>query len=159
MQDLPEWIDAYLDDMLSDEQHHLLSEWIQADPEHALQFARMHMLHDRLRNVLTLGPASFMTDQFVAIRPTAKNWRTSWWTTSFARNTAIAAVLIVGMGLIWFSMAVPNASAAIRELDRIIVSSTIAQDRTYEIVVEDISAGLKEKRSSNPERRRPPKRR
>ncbi len=65
MQDLPEWIDAYLDDMLSDEQHHLLSEWIQADPEHALQFARMHMLHDRLRNVLTLGPASFMTDQFV----------------------------------------------------------------------------------------------
>ncbi len=59
------------------------------------------------------------------------------------------------MGLIWFSMAVPNASAAIRELDRIIVSSTIAQDRTYEIVVEDISAGLKEKRSSNPERRPP----
>jgi hypothetical protein len=75
----------------------------------------------------------------------------------FLRTTAAAAVLVAGLVILWFSIGTPTATAAIRELDRIIVNSIRSKDRTYEIVVEDITSEDKGKRSSRPETLRPPK--
>jgi hypothetical protein len=70
------------------------------------------------------------------------------------RTTAAAVVLVAGLVMLWFSIGTPSASAAIRELDRIIVNSIRPKDRTYVVVVEDIAA---ERRGNRPETQRPPK--
>ncbi len=60
---------------------------------------------------------------------------------------------------LWFSIGTQTASAAIRELDRIIVNSMKSKDRTFDIVVEDITTDRRGKRSARPESQRPPKHR
>ena len=49
-----------------------------------------------------------------------------------------ASVVIIGFGLLWINFSQSTASAAIRELNRIIVKNISTQDRTYEIVVEEV---------------------
>ena len=49
-----------------------------------------------------------------------------------------ASVAIIGVGLLWFTFSQSTASAAIGELNRIIVQNMDSKDRTYEIVVEEV---------------------
>lgn len=150
------WIDGYFDDTLSAEQLAALAEWIKSDPEHAVQFANASLLHDRLRNALTTDheDTSFasakhnMRDGYERTPISVLVWRTA------ASLTALAA----GLALLWFNLATPSASAAIRELDRIITSSIRSKDRTYQIVVEAVThLENREKRSDRPESQRPTK--
>jgi hypothetical protein len=155
--DARELIDGYLDEALTADQQDELSAWIKANPEHARIFAEAMLLHDRLRN--TLGAAE--TPE--AIHPSltiASPWDLlggSWMMSPLARTTAAAAVLILGLATLWFNIGTPTASAAIRELDRIIVNSMKSKDRTYDIIVEDITTERRGKRSAKPESQRPPK--
>jgi hypothetical protein len=61
--------------------------------------------------------------------------------------------------LLWFAFGQTNASAAIRELNRIIVQNNVTQDRTYEIVVEEVFLPEQRGASRPPtlESQRPPK--
>jgi hypothetical protein len=155
--DARELIDGYLDDALTADQQAELSAWIKANPEHARIFAEAMLLHDRLRNTLVA------TETREAIHPSlavASPWGWlggSWLMSPLARTTAAAAVLILGLATLWFSIGTPTASAAIRELDRIIVNSMKSKDRTFDIIVEDITTERRGKRSAKPESQRPPK--
>jgi hypothetical protein len=155
--DARELIDGYLDEALTADQQDELSAWIKANPEHARIFAEAMLLHDRLRNTL------FATETREAIHPSlavASPWGWlggSWLMSPLARTTAAAAVLILGLATLWFSIGTPTASAAIRELDRIIVNSMKSKDRTFDIIVEDITTERRGKRSAKPESQRPPK--
>lgn len=163
-------IDGYFDDVLTEQEHVELNRWLQADPEHTIIFAKASMLHDRLRNVL----ASNYTNETKSTEPisseansseadelrlsnrsrhqvgTPRLQATAW------KVLASMAAVAAGLAVLWFSFSSSTASAAIREMDRIILNSIRSQDRTYGIVVEDITtSGRRDKRS--PEMQRPPK--
>lgn len=152
-----ELIDGYLDDALTADQQAELSAWIKANPENARIFAEAMLLHDRLRN--TLGTDGALNDiQLSTNVESPRVWlATLWSTSSLARTTAAAAVLVAGLTAVWFTIGTPTASAAIRELDRIIVNSMRSKDRTFELVVEDIATERRGKRFARPELQRPPK--
>ena len=188
MTDPRELIDGYFDDALTAEEHHTLSAWIKAHPEHARTFAEATLLHDHLRNTLSIDEqainltlpregrggacddagrgdyasgdsqenanittASPKPRSSTSTRPSEADGRYFW------RTSIAAAVLVAGLAALWFSVGTPTASAAIRELDRIIVSSLKSKDRTFEIVVEDITTEHAGKRFAKPESQRPPK--
>lgn len=152
-----ELIDGYLDDALTADQQEELSAWIKANPEHARIFAEDMLLHDRLRNTLAMDETPVAIRRSSNIGPPRGWFGEAWLTSSFARTTAAASVLILGLATLWVSIGTPKASAAIRELDRIIVNSMRSKDRTFEIVVEDTIAERRGKRSAMPESQRPPK--
>ncbi len=150
-------IDGYFDEALAAEQHEALSHWIKANPDHARIFAEASLLHDRLRNTLAMDAVSVAIDQS-STTETSQGWLGgSWLTGSMGRTTVAAALLLVGLAGLWLSIGSPPASAAIRELDRIIVNSMRSKDRTYQIVVEEITTDYTGKRSVQPETQRPPK--
>lgn len=166
MTDPRELIDGYFDDSLTAEQLESLSTWIKADPNNAHSFAHASLLHDRLRNTFTIAeepPVKFTlpregeverpgsTSTSILTIP-SKIERVLFW-----KTTSAAAVLVAGLAILWFSIGTPTATAAIRELDRIIVNSIRSKDRTYEIVVEDIAPEDKGKLFPGPETLRPPK--
>ena len=150
-------IDGYLDDTLTADQQEELSAWLKVNPEHARTFAEAMLLHDRLRNTLAAYETPVALRQSSNIGTTQGWLGEAWLTSSLARTTAAAAVLILGLATLWFSIGTQTASAAIRELDRIIVNSMRSKDRTFEIVVEDITIEPRGKRSASPESQRPPK--
>lgn len=155
--DARELIDGYLDDALTADQQAELSAWIKANPENARIFAEAMLLHDRLRNTLSTAETPDAILPSLTIE-SSRGWLGgSWLMSSLTRTTAAAAVLILGLATLWFSIGTPTASAAIRELDRIIVNSMRTKDRTFEIVVEDITTERRGKRSARPESQRPPK--
>jgi hypothetical protein len=86
-------------------------------------------------------------------------WANSWMTTTMGRSAIAASVLFAVLTLSWLTSGTSTASAAIRELDRIILSNMHSKDRTYEIVVEDVTLPAKRrgKRPLGPEMQRPPK--
>ncbi len=150
-------IDGYFDETLAEDQHEVLCHWIKANPEHARIFAEASLLHDRLRNTLAMDDGSTAIDQSSATE-TAQGWfGGTWLTGSMGRTTVAITVLFVGLGWLWLSMGTPHASAAMRELDRIIVNSMRSKDRTYQIVVEEIATDSRGTRSVRPETQRPPK--
>ncbi|MFO0923355.1 MAG: hypothetical protein U0905_12795 [Pirellulales bacterium] len=138
MMEPKEFIDGYLDDMLTEEQHALLCNWIKADPKNARQFAEAVKLHDQLRNAVCME----LSEQHSVRREGAKatsSWGSrSIFSTSLWSTAASIAVLMVGIGILWFGSGPSTASAAFRELDRIIISNVHSTDRTYQLVVEDI---------------------
>jgi hypothetical protein len=150
-------IDGYFDDDLTADQQKALSEWIKADPENARLFVQSALLHDRLRNTLTLEDSSGDVGLSERIQMPQKRMRRFLLTNTLGRATAAAAVLIVGLSSLWFSIGTPTATAAVRELDRIIVNSLRWKDRTYEIVVEDITPDRQGRQPLGPESKRPPK--
>ena len=151
-------IDGYFDDMLTSDELLALRDWIQSDPEHAKAFARASLLHDRLRDALASGDSTEEASAVTATNLSPDWFRGSLFSTSFWGTTASVTVLLVGIGVLWFSSSTTAASAAFRELDRIIVSSIRSRDRTYEIVVEDISTpNRRGKRSAERDTQRPPK--
>ncbi|MCY2981727.1 MAG: hypothetical protein NTU79_23965 [Planctomycetota bacterium] len=152
-----ELIDGYLDDALTADQQEELSTWIKVHPDHARTFAEAMLLHDRLRNTLAAYETPVAMHRSSTIESRRGGLGGSWLMSSVARTTAAAAVLILGLATLWFSIGTQTASAAIRELDRIIVNSMRSKDRTFEIVVEDITTERRGKRSAMPESQRPPK--
>ena len=152
-----ELIDGYLDEALTADQQEELSAWIKANSEHARIFAEAMLLHDRLRNTLSTAETPDAIHPSLTIE-SPRGWLGgSWLMSSLTRTTAAAAVLILGLATLWFSIGTQTASAAIRELDRIIVNSMKSKDRTFDIVVEDITTDRRGKRSARPESQRPPK--
>ena len=152
-----ELIDGYLDEALTADQQEELSAWIKANSEHARIFAEAMLLHDRLRNTLSTAESPDAILPSLTIE-SPRGWLGgSWLMSSLTRTTAAAAVLILGLATLWFSIGTQTASAAIRELDRIIVNSMKSKDRTFDIVVEDITTDRRGKRSARPESQRPPK--
>ena len=150
-------IDGYFDDVLTPAQHTALSDWIKADPQNAQLFAQAALLHDRLRDSLNNPADQAAAGQVAKPAVSLGGWRpfssASWWSTA-----ASILVLLAGLAALWFSVNPSPASAAFRELDRIIVNSIQSKDRTFEIVVEDISTPARRgKRSFAPEEQRPPK--
>lgn len=163
-------IDGYFDDVLTEREHVELNRWLQADPEHAIIFAKASLLHDRLRNVLASGDSSEpISNEAISTDPISSEANelrhsnnshdqlgnprlhtTAW------KVLASMATVAAGLAVLWISLSSSTASAAIRELDRIIINSIRSQDRTFGIVVEDITtSGRRDKRS--PEMQRPPK--
>ncbi|MEZ6136711.1 MAG: hypothetical protein R3C53_17580 [Pirellulaceae bacterium] len=152
-----ERINGYLDDVLTADQQAELSAWIKAKPEHARIFAEAILLHDRLRNTLGTDGVPNAIHLSTTIE-SPRGWLANLWSmSSFVRASAAAAVLVFGLMALWFTIVTPTASAAIRELDRIIVNSMRTNDRTFEIVVEEITTERRGKRSPRPETQRPPK--
>lgn len=151
-------IHGYFDDVLTPEQHATLCAWIKADPEHARIFAQAALLHDRLRDSLNNAATQDTTEQIDKPVVSPGLWRAPFSTTSWWSTAASLSILLAGLAALWFSLNSAPASAAFRELDRIIIHSIQSKDRTYEIVVEDISTPARRgKRSSASEEHRPPK--
>lgn len=178
-------IDGYFDDVLTEQEHAELNSWLQADPEHAIIFAKASMLHDRLRDALAsshsnepnsstiwastihssstdsntphLNTDHLNTIQILTPSPSLQDpHATARLRTGIWKTLASVAAIAAGLAVVWFSISPSTASAAIRELDRIILNSIRSQDRTYGIVVEDVTtSGRRDKRS--PEMQRPPK--
>ena len=150
-----ELIDGYFDEVLTAEQQAELSEWIRSDPAHAKTFAHASLLHDCLRNSLAVRaemlnePKTKSSIRALGVRfPSLSVWSTA----------ASVAILCVGLGSLWFSFGQSTASAAIRELNRIIVNNGASKDRTYEIVVEEVHPPEpRGKRPPSLESQRPPK--
>lgn len=185
--DSRELIDGYLDDALTAEQQEELSAWIKANPEHARIFAEAMLLHDRLRNTLgsddsvvsftlprdgrggTCDDAGRIDSEVevsakIEALPSQKSRSSTLplpkregGRSYLLRATAAALVLVAGLAALWFGIGTPTASAAIRELDRIIVNNMSSKDRTFEILVEDVTTERRGNRSARPESQRPPK--
>jgi hypothetical protein len=151
-------IDGYFDEILDADQHATLCDWVKSDPEHARLFATAALLHDRLRNHLAMG-ANIGDLEGSPVTTVPQRWSgTPWPTTSVWRATAGAVLLVAGLAVLWLSLGIPTAAATIREMDRIISSSIRSKDRTYEIVVEEISTPERRgKRAMREEAQRPPK--
>ena len=156
-----ELIDGYLDDFLTAEQQVELSDWIRSDPSHAKAFAHASLLHDRMRNALAVraelldGPKTLDEPKTESsIRAIERRFPSmSVWSTA-----ASVAVLCLGTGALWFGFGQSTASAAMRELNRIIVNNVASQDRTYAIVVEEVHAPApRGNRPPTKESLRPPK--
>lgn len=148
-------IDGYLDETLSEDELAQLSAWIKADVQNVQTFARAIWLHDRLHNALTLdeiehGLVKTDVQERTTVWSMLRSSMTSHWG---AISLATAAVC---MAMLWFSFGPSSASAAFRELDRIILSTKRSADRTYTIVVEDVVANMRRDKSSN-QAERPPK--
>ena len=47
--DPSELVSRYLDDVLTEDEHRDLQDWLRSSPDHAREFAQIALLHDRLR--------------------------------------------------------------------------------------------------------------
>ncbi len=149
-------INGYLDGMLTAEQHATLSEWIQADKEHARRFSDAIMLHDRLRNEFLLSPETQQAKMSIDSATIARS--KEFTLRSGALMATAACIALVGFLLLWSNFGESSASAAMRELDRIIEKNVLVSDRTYRISVEDVlESPEQDKNKSKEEDRRPPK--
>ena len=147
-----ELIDGYFDEVLSAEQQSELSQWMKSDPSHAKVFAHHSLLHDRLRNELAVRsdlPGGLIKSSIPESRfPSLSVWSTA----------ASVAILCLGFGVLWFNFGQSTVSAAVRELNRIIVKNVASRDRTYTIVVEEVFTPTpRGNRPPSLESQRPPK--
>lgn len=138
MKERQEIIDGYLDEILTEDEHTELCHWIKSDPKNARRFAEAVMLHDQLRNAACMDLSG---KHFV--RREGPNAPSTWIgrtivSKSLWSTAASIAVLLMGIAVLWFGSGPSTASAAFRELDRIIISNIRSTDRTYKLVVEDI---------------------
>ena len=150
-------IDGYFDDALTVDQHEELIAWIKANPGNARIFAKEMLLHDRLRNILVAHETPVANSPSATIESPVGLYRGAWLMSVLTRTMAAAVLLILGLATLWFSIGTPKASAAIRELDRIMISSMRSRDRTFQIVVEDITTERPGNGSARAESQRPPK--
>ncbi len=151
-----ELIEGYFDEILTPEQLASLSDWIKSSSENARVFANAARLHDRLRNAM--GESVLVQDE-PSPKASVRSQGGLFFPASVWSTAASIAVVCFGVGLLWFLFGQANASAAIRELNRIIVQNTLSKDRTYEIVVEEIYPPIDRGANRPPtlESQRPPK--
>lgn len=148
---LDDHVHSYLDETITADALAELEHWIRSDPQNAESFARMILLHDRLRAELQTG--EFLRNQAAAaLNSTPPSSRDLSSTTihsapaprrSPGRSLLVtAAVTIASLMLIviWQSSATPVVEAS-DELKRIIQFSQVSADRTYSVtaVEQDIA--------------------
>ncbi len=170
--DPQELIDGYLDDRLSPNELEQLETWIQECPQNAREFASAAMLHDRLRDeqVARSGIARFVVDgckpnpaeQDSEFESTPKVRIASIWRWNGLRSIATAAsVLATAAGLLiilWNGFGDSVAVAGVVELNRLIATSVLSFDQTYQIDVEDVAlARRRGGRGRDASQMRPPK--
>lgn len=151
-------IDGYFDDTLSSDQQVELGKWLNADPQHARQFAQASLVHDRLRNILAVEQNGFVVNDSSLVSERSSKQRI-WFRSVTVRAVAVLVIVVIGFASLWIGIGEQTASAAVRELDRIIQYGMRSQDRTFIIVVEDMSTPTKRgnKRPNQSESPRPPK--
>ncbi len=143
MKDPRDLIDGYLDDTLTADELTQLSHWIKSDPNHAQVFAQAALLHDRLHDTFmnqslanqSSSEEPMRTISTSAVTPKRLRRVFSTWSTA-----ASLAAICFGLGILWLSLTQSTASAAIGELNRLIVKNNHSKDRTYTIIVEEIYA-------------------
>lgn len=129
-----ELMSRYLDDHLTEDEHRELQDWLRSSPDHAQEFVRNALLHDRLRGEHL---AISLTHSVPSVQPLAappasrRSWRSL--VISAGAVAAFVAVLLV-------SLEVGKTSAAATELKRLIAAQEAGLDRTYRIAVEDVPA-------------------
>lgn len=156
--DSDDLIDRFLDDVLTQDQQEELSARIKSDPEYAGKFARAMLMHNQLRDILMMSEE--VPEWLREERPLTHGHRPSrgFVPQAIWRAAASVAVLAAGIMVLWFSFGPSTASAAYRELDRILIHNVRSKDRTYEIVVEDVKESDRlERRSQRTGPDRPPK--
>ncbi len=155
-------IQGCLDGTLTKEEHVELNQWIRASHDNAREFASWALLHDRLRNELaasTENNARVDSNQSKHMVEAARVFASRQYT----RNTLVAwattaCLFLFALSFAWYNFGSSKASAAVRELDRIIETSSVLMDRTYRITVEDVVMPTKDRRrTQRPEEGRPPK--
>jgi len=149
-------ISGYCDESLTSDEERQLIDWINESQEHAQEFAKALLLHDRLRSEVGAMAA---TSQMAVPTPASLN-STRWnrWSRSLTGLVSAAVAAAIAFVVIWKGIGESPASAAIVELNRIIAASAQSFDRTFRIEVE---GGGQEKQSAKrprpTERGRPPK--
>jgi len=146
-----ELLSRYFDDLLSEDEHHDLQVWLRSSTDHAWEFARFALLHDRLRGeqlaISLLQPT--LADQPRAL-PVALGRPRRSMVISVGVVMALVAVLMVLLEI------GKTPVAAATELKRLIAAQQTELDRTYRIAVEDVPAPQR-KRQPVVDGNRPPK--
>lgn len=166
---------GYLDETLSPDEFAELEQWLKAAPENRREFARLVVLHDRLRNEQmasnAIAIASATTLCWDAAAP--DNDTSPVATTrsqsrqpirqrflSVRRQVMVASSIVAASLLLAFWTTTLNraASAAVIELNRIIMANAKMLDRTYRITVEEaVTPVRRQNEPKRPEDARPPK--
>ncbi len=130
-----EFIDGYLDELLTADEQYQLADWIKADPSHARQFAEAVMLHDQLRadmlaaDVLTAeGPATALQaapSRVPGVAEASKRRRV-------AGIFSAVCLLLVAVFVGWRASNTSAVAASVA-LERIIQACERVADRTYRI--------------------------
>lgn len=128
-----ELINGYLDETLTEEQIADLSQWIKSDPQHARQFAKQLLLHDQLRSLWIVAENHDLERELVELQ--ANQFEPQKTSRSIGLAVTLAALLVVGLAG-WLVIS-PSASAASRELQRMIAASQLPQDRAFHITALD----------------------
>ena len=149
--DPSELVSRYFDDLLTEDEHRDLQDWLRSSPDHAREFARIALLHDRLRGeqlAISLMPSTH-ADQ-PQVFPVAPRQPRRSFVFSLGAVMALVALLLV---MLEFGK---TPAAAATELKRLIAAQETELDRTYRIAVEDVPA-LQRKRQPVVDGGRPPK--
>lgn len=139
--DLSDLVSRHFDDLLTEDEHRALQDWLRSSPDHAREFVCAAMLHDRLRGeqmaIALVPPAPFHPPGPVR---TASGWR--W--RSLVLSSSVAAAIV---GLLLVALEIGKTPAAATELQRLIAAQDEVLDRTYRIAVENAPV---------PQQKRPP---
>ena len=149
--DPAELVSRYFDDLLTADEHRDLQQWLRTSADHAKEFARVALLHDRLRAeqvAISLGMALRADRPQIVSTASRRFWPTIFVTAGMVAAFATVLVLFLEIGK------TPAAAAA--ELKRLIAAQETDLDRTYRIAVEEAPAPQR-KRQPVDNGNRPPK--
>lgn len=157
-------IDGYMDETLSPEEHAALNQWLKDAPENSRQFAHAILLHDHLRSsqiALVAMDASHVRSAVAARSnepPSLATTREPRRVRPLAVSVGIAIATTLLVAVLWKGLGDTPASAAVAEINRLIVANLSTPDRTYRIDVEEQAAiSKRELPDDAPERSRPTK--
>jgi len=146
-----ELVSRYFDDLLTADEHRALQDWLRSSSDHAREFARLALLHDRLRgeqlaNSLIHPPLPNATQAAPAVPRRTR------------RPFIISATLVMALAaLLMVSLEIGRTpAAAATELKRLIAAQETDLDRTYRIAVEEVAMPRRHHRP-DAEANRPPK--
>lgn len=147
------WMDGYLDETLSPEEHAAFVEWLKASEANRRRFRDAALLHDTIRGALLATKVDSMAVGHRSTQPYPRRWpllvrRWGW--------LAIGAVVLLAVGLLWYGPGQRSAAAS-TEIDRLIAANVGNQDRTYRILVESIGLPKRKGAEKTAEESRPPK--
>ena len=159
-QQLQTLIDAWRDDCLKDEQAFELNQLLRESKEARQFFQAESQLHGMLHcavagSVVTAFGKSSSTSNSVFGLPTITKPAT-WtsWPVGWAASVCLALLTAF---LFWHSPGMSPASAAVLELNRIMVANAKSMDRTFRISVEETVVPTGDRDRKSPEHDRPPK--
>lgn len=149
--DPSELVSRYLDDLLTEDEHRELQDWLRSSPDHAREFAQTALLHDRLRGeqlAISMMRPSKPGQPHAVVTVPRQSWR------SLVISAGVVAAFVT---LLLVSLEIGKSPAvAATELKRLIAAQETELDRTYRIAVEDVPAPQR-KRQPVVDDNRPPK--